>query len=127
MDYVTHIYFLQTEAEQVDFMKLNYAIPSSATKNGENNLLGSYDTFQLDWVDDLVLAFPDMHKLQRGLAILNKIFKRFQLSINILKTKTIIFSHNETISEYPTTICQLNDEPIENVRIFDLGDQISFN
>ena len=125
------VFLLQGEAEQMHLMKLNYAIPPSAKKNGEKNLLGSYGTFQLDWLsyaDDLVLAFPDMHNLQRGLAILNKVFKRFQLSINTLNTKTMIFSHKETISEYPATIFQLNDEPIENFRIFRyLGAQISFN
>ena len=48
MDYVMRVFLLQCEAEQVHFMKLNYAIPPSATKNGENNLLGSYGTFLLD-------------------------------------------------------------------------------
>ena len=40
----------------------------------------------------------------------------------------MIFVHNENISEYPATICQLNDESIENVIIFRyLGPPISFN
>ena len=52
--------------------------------------------------DVLLVMTTDIHNLKRGLAILNKIFKRFHLSINVSKTKTMIFSHNETISEYLT-------------------------
>ena len=54
MDYVMRVFLLQCEAEQVQFMKQNYAIPPSATKNGENNLLGSYGTRYISaWLDRL--------------------------------------------------------------------------
>ena len=57
-------------------------------------MLGSYGMFTFDWIgyaDDLVIAFYDAFNLQRGLTLLDEIFTRFQLSINVSKTKTMIF------------------------------------
>ena len=80
--------------------------------------LGKYGHFSIDWIgyaDDIVLIFEDVGSLQRGLILLDKILTRFQLSINVSKTKTMIFSHE---GEYPASISSLSGKPLDNVDIF---------
>ena len=119
MDYVLRVFLLECNKKNIKFTKLKYLIPANAVQDKQKHLLGSYGQFYLDWIgyaDDLVIAFADIISLQRGLTLLDEIFTRFQLCINVSKTKTMIFS--PPVGEYPTTICKLNDEPIENVETF---------
>ena len=69
--------------------------------------------------------------LQRALIIIDTVFKKFGLHINTNKTKTMIFNfkyiENDT-SQYPSSIAELNNQPIENVTSFRyLGDIIKFD
>jgi len=65
---------------------LKYSIPRSASEG--NELLGLYGDHPFDWVgyaDDLVMAFSDIASTQKGLV--NEVFKRLRLSINVSKNK----------------------------------------
>ena len=52
--------------------------------------------------------------MQTGLEVLNSVFNRFRLKINVAKTKSVIFNPKHTMDEpeYPKTICELNDLPV---------------
>ena len=88
----------------------------------------------MDWVgyaDDLELAFETIDDLQRGLDAPDETFERYNLSINVKKTKTMIMNHqyiNNDPSTYPKTITKLKNIPVENVSKFRyLGDEIKYN
>ena len=84
-----------------------------------------------DYADDLELFFEDEDNLQKGLDLLDETFRRYHLSINITKTKTMIINYryvNNDISMYPNSIVSLRNKTIENVNIFRyLGDDIKFD
>ena len=120
MDYVLRVFMIECNKKNIKFTKLKYLIPSKASINNNNtNLtLGKYGQLVVDWIgyaDDLVLIFDDVESLQQGLNLLDDIFTRFQLSINVSKTKTMIFGHE---GEYPTTIASLNNTNVDNVSEF---------
>ena len=120
MDYVLRVFLIECSKKGIKYAKLKYLIPAKASNTHDNtNLtLGKYGQFSVDWIgyaDDLVLIFDDVKSLQRGLTLLNDIFTRFQLSINVSKTKTMIFGHE---GEYPTSIASLNDIHVDNVSEF---------
>ena len=81
-----------------------------------------------DWsgyADDLELFCKDQHSLEKALKIMDRIFKRFMLKINVSKTKTMIFNFQGPQEEYPESFTALNNIAVENVKIFRyLGDQI---
>ena len=88
----------------------------------------------MDWVgyaDDLELVFEDTFHLQKGLDTLEEIFKRYNLTINASKTKTMIFNYqyvNNNVLDYPETIAKLNNTPVGNVTKFRyLGDEIKYD
>ena len=96
MDYVLRACLIECSKKSIEYAKLKYLIPAKAsnTQDNTNLTLGKYGQFSVDWIgyaDDLVLIFDDIKSLQRGLTLLNDIFTRFQLSINVSKTKTMIF------------------------------------
>lgn len=126
MDYVLRIFLLECSKSKLDFVKLNYLIPGEAVKNKSNFNIGLNGKFTLDWIgyaDDLVLVFTDQRSLQRGLHVLSDTFKRYQLMINVSKTKTMIFNYSGI--EYPRTIAQLDNNALDNVDVFCyLGAQI---
>ena len=129
IDYVMRVVHQECVKQKVRFVKLKYSIPRSASEG--NELLGSYGDHPFDWVgyaDDLVMAFSDIASTQKGLEIVNEVFKRFRLSINVSKTKTMIFNYAEPPEQYPTSIAKLDDEEVVNVKSFKyLGGIIQFD
>ena len=103
------------------FFKYGYAIPSGASNTESTHLnLGVYGNVVIDWLgyaDDLVLCFLHEESLPDAINLLDSIFKRFHLALNIGKTKTMIFNH-PTPEAYPKSIVSLNDEVVENVTVF---------
>ena len=64
------------------------------------------------------IMFENDEGLRKGLYLLNKVFERFGLKINMSKTKTMIINHVSTTSSYPDSIASLNGEKIDNVEEF---------
>ena len=116
----------------INFLKLKYRIRATATTR-EERMSGYQGSHSADWsgyADDLELFFVSVEDLQKGLVLLHEIFTKFGLSINIKKTKTMIFNF-ELIKEhydnmcYPESIVELDNIAIENVITFRyLGDEI---
>ena len=89
---------------------------------------------KVDWVgyaDDVEIFFETAVDLQKALSLLDKIFKRFNLNINVSKTKTMIFNFgcNDKVQiSYPESFASLSDKSVENVKSFKyLGDLIKYN
>ena len=112
----------------MDFIKLKYSIPKEAS-NG-TNLLNVYGTHIFDWIgyaDDLVIAFSDNQNLQIGLNILQSVFTRFGLAMNVGKTKTMIMNYNGEPELYPSCIVKVDGEDVENAKVFKyLGSQVHY-
>ena len=120
MGYVMRIFIEKAKRAGVKFMKLKYSIYSSATIPKSLIGLGNYG----DCIFDVVLAFAADESLTKGLNLLNETFKRFHLTINCSKTKTMILNHRED----PDTITSLNDIIIGNLKaFFYLGSRIHYN
>ena len=119
MDYVMRIFIAACKDAKIDFFKSSYCIPRHAIKTENQFGLGKFGHVTVDWLgyaDDLVLLFNDIESLRKGLDILNKTFKRYQLEMNLSKTKTMIMNFEE--ETYPTTIAHADGKDIENVEVF---------
>ena len=134
MDYVMRIFMEACEKREIKFLRLNYRIRSTATTREDKAKLTTVGTHDTDWVgytDDLNLVFEDNENLQRGLQALHETFSRYNLTINVSKTKTMILNYqylNTDSSTYPKSIAILNNIPIENVTNFRyLGDEIKYD
>ena len=83
----------------------------------------------MDWTgyaDDLLISFEKASDAEPAIKILDEIFTSYQLKINVGKTKSMVFNFNED-SDYPKSIIQLHNEPIENVVTFRyLGNEIHY-
>jgi hypothetical protein len=67
----------------------------------------------------LILFLLDQMGLQKATILLDKVFTNFGLSINILKTETMIINHQYlSSSQYPVTIISLNNVALNNVETF---------
>jgi len=126
------IFILYTTNAGPDFFKFKYRIPTTreerAVKRGP--VVG---TAQLDWsgyADDIVLYLLSLDSLQTSLALINAVFKRFKLTINVKKTESMTTNHKFTYREqlYPENVIVLNDQPIANTDKFPyLGSQIVYD
>ena len=129
IDYVMRVFLSECTTNKVHFLKLKYEIPNAAFVS--NSSLGEYGKNVLNWIgyaDDLVLAFENIENLNRGLKILNGVFKRFGLTMNVGKTKTMIFNYLGTSDEYPKSIAAVNEEEVKNVKEFRyLGSQFHYD
>ena len=131
IDYVMRVYLKECDDNGIRFMKLSYCIPQAASKKSKKSPLGTYSEHTIDWLgyaDDLALFFMDERSLRCGIHLLNKVFKRFHLSINVSKTKTMILNYNADPSNYPVTISSLDGVAVDNVKVFRyLGCNICWN
>ena len=127
IDYVMRIFHEQCTSKQINFLKLKYRIPASATTRNRS-IVG---TQKVDWVgyaDDIVLNFEDTKNMQRAIDLLSSIFTRYHLEINVSKTKSIIMNHQYLNTDYPTSIVNIHGKPIDNVKIFKyLGCHIKYD
>ena len=131
MDYVMRVFTKSCRDRDIKFFKHNFSIPSITSKQQNNNVnLGTYGSSVIDWIgyaDDLTLYFFDEKSLGKALNLLNKTFISYHLDINVGKTKTMILNH-DCSEEYPTSICNIDDKAIENVKVFRyLGCEIKYD
>ena len=120
IDYVMRVFLKLCTQKRIEFIKANYAIPSLASSKNTTSSLAYFGEINIDWIgyaDDLALCFNSLNDLQNGLNLLNETFKRFNLTINETKTKTMILNYNQ-VEEYPSTITTLDNMPIDNVKFF---------
>ena len=94
MDFVMRIFNEECEKSGIKFLEFIYRIKSTATTRRERQqkYQGKH---KVDWVryaDDVEMFFETAVDLQKALSLLDKIFKRFNLSINVSKTKAMIFA-----------------------------------
>ena len=109
------VFMKACEERNIDFMELKYHIPSIATTREERRNKSDFGSHNLDWIgyaDDLVLVFEDTDNLQKGLNTLNETFKRYHLTINVLRVvKALpafiqnIFSQNLLANQNRGIIC----------------------
>ena len=126
IDYVIRVFMVECARQNVKFVKLKYSIPNSAFIS--KSFLDEYGENIFDWIgyaDDLLLAFADRQHLEKGLGLLENVFKRFRLAMNVAKTKTMIYNFQGSAEEYPASIARVNEETVENLKTFKyLGSQI---
>ena len=82
------------------------------------------------YADDLILFMLDQIGLQRATEILDEVFTKFGVSINISKTETMIISHKYALSDdYPSSIItELRGTSLNNVKEFKyLGSNIFYD
>ena len=127
IDYVMRVFLKECVSERINFLKLKYRIPSSATTQQRSKI----GTQTIDWTgyaDDIVLNFGDIENMQRAMDLLSITFRRYRLEINISKTKSIILNYQSTNTDYPTSIVKIHGNPVDNVKSFKyLGCQIKYD
>ena len=127
MDYVMRIFHEECDLNQMRFLNLKYCIPSSASTR-DRIKTGAHTTDWIGYADDIVLMFEDIKNMQRAINILSIIFSKYNLELNITKTKSMILNQQYLNSKYPNSIVLVNGEQIENMRFFKyLGCQLTYN
>ena len=127
MDFVMRIFINECKKNNIKFLKCKFNIPETASSTG-NQAIGE---FQIDWcgyADDLLLVFEDVNSLRRGVKLLDKIFERYRLKINVAKTKTMILNQQYESEEYPSFISTLRGVNLENTKTYRyLGCEIKYD
>ena len=134
MDFVMRVYLELCKKNGIKFLEMKYRVRASSTKRenrGEKSYRGSHTVDWAGYADDMELFFEDQDHLQSATDLLNETFLRYHLKINVSKTKTMIFNFKYVLpntEEYPTSVANINNKPIENVEIFRyLGDDIRYD
>ena len=130
IDYIMRVFLRLCKVRGIRFVNTNYAIPSSASTSNTTSQLGRFGQLIVDWAgyaDDLALCFNSLRDLQDGLKLLDETLKRYSLTINKDKTKTMIMNFNKA-RDYPNSITTLDNMMIGNVEVFTyLGIQIRYD
>ena len=110
-------------------LNMNSITREERMKMRENNS-NTWGSSLLRWsgyADDLVLFLLSIIGLQNASNLLNAIFSKFGLSINVNKTETMILNH-PIDTDYPSTIIKINDRDLKNVSEFKyLGSYVHYN
>ena len=137
IDFVMRIFMSKCASDHsVHFFKHRYRINARSVSREyrlqmrqENRKL--WGTSFLPWsgyADDLILFMLDIPSLQKAATLLDEVFISHGLSINVSKTETMILNHTNLNSEYPKSIINLRNEPLQNSMEFKyLGSLISQN
>ena len=97
--------------------------------NMRNDNIKPWGISSLPWcgyADDLILFTLDINSLQKATNILDEVFSSYGLCINDAKTVTMILNHGFLQEEYPTSIINLRNIPLQNSSEFKyLGSYLS--
>ena len=129
MDFVMRIFIDECRKKKIGFTKFEYAVNDSVRSREERGTnSGVHDVRWVGYADDLALFFENKKDMEPALKLLDEVFCKYQLSINVSKTKSMIFNFNEKIDAYPTDLVKLNGQVVENVKTFTyLGSKIAHN
>ena len=76
----------------------------------------------VDWfgyADDKTLIFEDHENLEKETILLNNIFEKYHLKLNLTKTKTIMLNYQYLAGYYPNELLKLNGTVVKNVQVFE--------
>jgi len=125
IDFVMRVFMERCEREtDVKFFNHKFRFNSRCVTKEErlnmrNQNIKTWGTSLLPWcgyADDLILFLLDTKGLQRATELLDEVFTNFGLSINVSKTESMIM--NQSSDEYPNSIVNLKQSPLNNVREF---------
>ena len=126
IDFVMRLMLEKSHSNQtIDFFTHKYRINGNSISREERlsmrkDNISQSGTSSLPWcgyADDLVLFLQNQPSLQNATIILNDIFKKFGLSINVQKTETMILNHPDHLP-YPTSVVELDAFNLSNVTEF---------
>ena len=108
-----------------EFFAHRYRINSSSISREERisfrkrnqSLSGTSILSWCGYADDLVLFLQTKSSLQNATVILDNIFKKFGLSVNVQKTETMILNFPNDLP-YPNSIVELNESKLTNTPEF---------
>ena len=111
--------------DDIKFFDHKYRINTSSlsradrlsTRKKNINLLSLSILPWCGYADDLVLFLKDQESLQIATILLDNVFVKFGLSVNVQKTETMILNH-PVDSPYPNSIVELNECQLSNVSEF---------
>ena len=127
MDYVMRIFMNASQKQNIRFLKLKFYIPRSASGTGRDTT-GMQLVDWIGYADDLLLFFEDEKSLCKGIKLLDEIFDRYRLSINVTKTKSMILNNQYRQTNYPKCISKLRGEELVNVTNYRyLGCEIKYD
>ena len=126
IDYVMRVFIGRCiKNEDIKFFQHKYRLNSRSISREErlimrNLKIGASGVYTLPWcgyADDLILFMIDLVGLQKATKILEKVFVSFGLSINELKTETMIINHKYIqAEEYPSSVVTSRNTPLNNVK-----------
>ena len=124
MDFVMRIFLESCKNKGVQFLKLQYLIPESASSSTRC----ASGEVAIDWcgyADDLLIVFENKDDIKKGIDILYSTFDRYRLNINSIKTKAMILNCMEP---QPETITSNKGKMLEIVQSYKyLGCEIKAN
>ena len=128
IDFVMRVYMEKCKSEDdINFFEHKYKFNARTVtreerlkwRNQNQVLHGGATLPWCGYADDLILFLLDQMGLQKATILLDKVFTNFGLSINGLKTETMIINHQYlSSSQYPVTIISLNNVALNNVETF---------
>ena len=128
LDYIMRIY--SKRAEELGLgISFKFRIKDQARERNDTiPYCGVENYLWIGYADDLVLTAESQESLQVATDLLAELLKKFGLVISIDKTKTMILNFKGSEEEYPSTLVQIDNKPIENVKLFVyLGSTITYN
>ena len=126
IDFVMRVFIEKCQSDtSINFFAHKYRVnPNSVTRaerikmrTNDTKLWGSSLLSWCGYADDLVLFLLSRLGLQNASNLLNTVFSKFGLSINVNKTETMIINHSTEI-DYPSSIVNLNGRDLSNVSEF---------
>ena len=124
IDYIMRVFINEIQTENIKFFEHCFRLnPRSISreerlKMGQENLK-SFGISTLSWcgyADDLILFLLELSDLQKATDLLESIFTRFGLNINVTKTESMIINHSD--QQYPQTIITLKNTALNNAENF---------
>ena len=126
IDFVMRVFIEKCQSDtSINFFAHKYRVNPNSVSRAERIKMRTTDTklwgsSLLSWcgyADDLVLFLLSRLGLQNASNLLNTVFSKFGLSINVNKTETMIINHSTEI-DYPSSIVNLNGRDLTNVSEF---------
>ena len=111
----------ELEEEGVGGFEFNYMIPGTACTRGQRFISGRGNKntrcYFTNYCDDIFMMAETAEALQKMATKIERLFKKFGLTICCKKTESMIINHPDP-ENYPTSIITIDSINIKNVEVF---------